>query len=63
MSSDHRTRFSRRIVLHGDPRTQTVAKRLIDLEESQYARAVVLGLLREDELWRTYVKLGVRHTR
>ena len=36
---------------------------LIDLEESPHARAVVLGLLREDELRGTQVKLAVHHTR
>ena len=35
---------------YGDPRTQTFAKLLIDLEESPHARAVVLGELREREL-------------
>jgi non-ribosomal peptide synthetase component F len=34
----------------GDPRTQTFAQLLIDLEESPHARAVVLGELREREL-------------
>jgi hypothetical protein len=36
--------------LYGDPRTQTFAQLLIDLEESPHARAVVLGDLREREL-------------
>ena len=36
--------------LYGDPRTQTFAELLIDLEESPAARAVVLGELREREL-------------
>jgi hypothetical protein len=36
--------------LYGDPRTQTFAKLLIDLEESPHSRAVVLGELREREL-------------
>jgi hypothetical protein len=35
---------------YGDPRTQTFAQLLIDLEESPHARAVVLGDLREREL-------------
>ena len=35
---------------YGDPRTQTFAQLLIDLEESPHARAVVLGELREREL-------------
>jgi hypothetical protein len=35
---------------HGDPRTRTFAKLLIDLEESPHAWAVVLGELREREL-------------
>ena len=33
-----------------DPRTQTFAQLLIDLEESPHSRAVVLGELREREL-------------
>ena len=33
-----------------DPRTQTFAQLLIDLEESPHARAVVVGDLREREL-------------
>ncbi len=36
--------------LFSDPRTQTLAQLLIDLEESPHARAVVLGELREREL-------------
>ena len=36
--------------LYGDPRTQTFADLLMDLEESPHARAVVLGELREREL-------------
>ena len=36
--------------LFGDPRTQTFAELLIDLEESPHTRAVVLGELREREL-------------
>ena len=35
---------------YGDPRTQTFAQLLIDLEESPHARAVVLGELREEEM-------------
>jgi hypothetical protein len=35
---------------YDDPRTQTFAKVLIDLEESPHARGVVLGDLREREL-------------
>ena len=37
---------------YGDPRTQTFAQLLIDLEESPHARAVVLGELRERQLRR-----------
>jgi hypothetical protein len=33
----------------GDPRTQTLAQLLIDLEESPHVRAVVLGERRERE--------------
>jgi hypothetical protein len=45
------TKRARRIgEFYGDPRTQTFAKLLIDLEESPHARAVVLGELREREL-------------
>jgi len=36
--------------LYGDPRTQTFAELLIDLEESPAARAVVVGELRGQEL-------------
>ena len=36
--------------LYSDPRTQSFADLLIDLEESPHARAVVLGELREREL-------------
>ena len=36
--------------LFSDPRTQTFAQLLIDLEESPYSRAVALGMLREEEL-------------
>ena len=36
--------------LYGDPRTQTFAELLIDLEDSPHTRAVVLGELREREL-------------
>jgi hypothetical protein len=36
--------------LYGDPRTRTFAQLLIDLEESPHSRALVLGLLREDDL-------------
>ena len=49
MLSDHER--ARRIgELYGDPRTQTFADLLMDLEESPHARAVVLGDLREREL-------------
>ena len=34
----------------GDPRTQTFAELLIDVDESPHARLVVLGELREREL-------------
>ena len=33
----------------GNPRTRTLAELLIDLEEDRYARAVVVGMLREAE--------------
>ena len=36
--------------LFSDPRTQTFAQLLIDVEESPHSRAVVLGELREREL-------------
>jgi hypothetical protein len=32
---------------HSNPRTRALAELLIDLEEDRYARAVVVGLLRE----------------
>jgi hypothetical protein len=35
---------------YDDPRTETFAKLLIDLEESPHPRALVLGDLREREL-------------
>jgi hypothetical protein len=33
-----------------DPKTRTFGELLMDLEESPHARAVVLGMLREEEL-------------
>ena len=36
--------------LFRDPRTQTLAQLLIHIEESPHSRAVVLGVLREQEL-------------
>jgi hypothetical protein len=42
---------ARRIGSHfSDPKTQTFAQLLIDLEESPHSRAVVLGMLRKREL-------------
>jgi hypothetical protein len=35
---------------YADPRTRMVAQLLVDLEESPHTRAVVLELLREEEL-------------
>ena len=49
MLPDHE-RARRISELYGDPRTQTFADLLMDLEESPHARAVVLGELREREL-------------
>ena len=46
----HHQRASRIGEFFGDPRTQTFAQLLIDLEESPHSRAVVLGELREREL-------------
>lgn len=34
---------------YGDPRTRTFAELLIDLEEDRIARAVVVGMLREQK--------------
>ena len=45
-----RARATRIGEFFGDPRTQTFAQLLIDLEESPHSRAVVLGELREREL-------------
>jgi hypothetical protein len=49
MLPDH-ARASRIGEFFGDPRTQTFAQLLIDVEESPHSRAVVLGELREREL-------------
>ena len=49
MLPDHE-RASRIGEFFSDPRTQTFAQLLIDLEESPHSRAVVLGELREREL-------------
>jgi len=49
MLPDHQ-RASRIGEFFGDPRTQTFAQLLIDLEESPHSRAIVLGELREREL-------------
>jgi hypothetical protein len=41
---------ARRIQLfYGNPQTRTFAELLIDLEESQDSRGLVIGMLREDE--------------
>ena len=49
MLPDH-ARATRIGEFFGDPRTQTFAQLLVDLEESPHSRAVVLGELREREL-------------
>lgn len=49
MLPDH-ARATRIGEFFGDPRTQTFAQLLIDIEESPHSLAVVLGELREREL-------------
>jgi hypothetical protein len=49
MLPDH-ARATRIGEFFGDPRTQSFAQLLVDLEESPHSRAVVLGELREREL-------------